>query len=59
MLNDASLTIDYISIAAPDTLKELETISQGALVSLAAYIGSTRLIDNTLLLYALASTGFF
>ncbi|MDD4635144.1 MAG: pantoate--beta-alanine ligase [Dehalococcoidales bacterium] len=49
LLNDASLTIDYISIAAPDTLKELETISQGALVSLAAYIGSTRLIDNTLL----------
>ncbi len=41
--------IDYISIACPETLEELSYISERALVSLAVYIGSTRLIDNILL----------
>ncbi len=40
---------DYISIASPQTLHELETISGPALVSLAAWIGKTRLIDNILI----------
>ena len=38
--------IDYISIASPDTLEELNEAFQGALVSLAVRIGKTRLIDN-------------
>ena len=38
--------IDYISIASPDTLEELNEAFQGALVSLAVHIGKTRLIDN-------------
>jgi len=42
-------TIDYISIADPETLEELSTIGDSALVSLAVRIGKTRLIDNTLL----------
>ncbi len=38
--------IDYISIADPETLEELAEIRRNALVSLAVYVGKTRLIDN-------------
>ena len=38
--------IDYVSIADAETLHELERIEGPALVSLAVYIGATRLIDN-------------
>ncbi|MBN1369846.1 MAG: pantoate--beta-alanine ligase [Dehalococcoidaceae bacterium] len=43
------LRIDYVSIAEPDSLKELETIDRPALLSLAVWAGSTRLIDNIVL----------
>jgi pantoate--beta-alanine ligase len=49
ILNNAGVKIDYISIATADTLEELEIINQKALVSLAVYIGTVRLIDNILL----------
>ena len=42
-------TIDYVSIADPETLDELEEVRPPALVSLAVKIGSTRLIDNVVL----------
>ncbi len=42
-------TIDYVSIANPETLEELAEIAAPALVSLAVRIGGTRLIDNTIL----------
>jgi len=38
--------IDYISVADPETLEELDEIDRPALVSLAVWIGKTRLIDN-------------
>jgi len=41
--------IDYISIADPETLQELDFIKKNALVSLAVYFGKTRLIDNSIL----------
>ncbi|MFH1662764.1 MAG: pantoate--beta-alanine ligase [Chloroflexota bacterium] len=41
--------IDYISIADPETLEELEEVKPPALVSLAVKIGETRLIDNVVL----------
>ena len=41
--------IDYVSVADPETLQELDTIGDRALVSLAVRIGKTRLIDNTVL----------
>lgn len=41
--------IDYISIADPETLQEIDVIDSPALVSLAVRIGGTRLIDNTML----------
>ena len=41
--------IDYISVADPGTLEELDTIAAKALVSLAVRFGKTRLIDNVVL----------
>jgi pantoate--beta-alanine ligase len=38
--------IDYVSIADPQTLEELAQIKGPALVSMAVYMGKTRLIDN-------------
>ncbi len=43
------VAIDYVSIADPETLDELEEIKPPALVSLAVKIGDTRLIDNVVL----------
>ena len=40
---------DYVSVADPGTLAELELIEGPALASLAVRIGSTRLIDNVVL----------
>jgi pantoate--beta-alanine ligase len=40
---------DYVSIADPDTLEELDWVDSDAMVSLAVRIGRTRLIDNVLL----------
>lgn len=42
-------TIDYVSVADPQTLIELDMINRTALFSLAVKIGKTRLIDNILL----------
>ena len=41
--------IDYVSIADPETLEELDRIQGPALVSMAVRIGKTRLIDNVTL----------
>ena len=38
--------IDYVSIADPETLEEMDTVRTPALMSLAVKIGKTRLIDN-------------
>jgi len=38
--------IDYVSIADPRTLDELSHVKGSALVSMAVYVGKTRLIDN-------------
>jgi len=46
---DPVLRIEYISIADQDSLEELESIGQPALLSLAVWAGGTRLIDNTIL----------
>jgi len=41
--------VDYISVADPDGLQELERVEKRALASLAVFIGSIRLIDNVVL----------
>ena len=39
----------YVSVADPDTLEEAQGEIQIALLSMAVYIGETRLIDNVML----------
>jgi pantoate--beta-alanine ligase len=41
--------MQYVSCADYDTLQELETVSGKALLSMAVFVGKTRLIDNFLL----------
>jgi pantoate--beta-alanine ligase len=41
--------VDYLAIVDPDTLLPLTQAVPGALVAIAAYVGTTRLIDNTVL----------
>ncbi|WP_174299530.1 pantoate--beta-alanine ligase [Caulobacter sp. S45] len=41
--------VEYVSVADPDTLQELGTVGSTALMSLAARLGRTRLIDNVVL----------
>ena len=46
---ESSVRLDYLAIVNPDTLDPLVDVSQGALVAVAAYVGTTRLIDNVLI----------
>lgn len=46
---EAAVRLDYFEIVDPETLNPVANISNGALVAVAAYVGSTRLIDNILL----------
>jgi len=41
--------LDYFEIVDPDTLDSVKDLSKGALVAVAAFVGTTRLIDNLLL----------
>jgi len=41
--------LDYFAIVDPDSLEPLQEVSQCALVAVAAFFGTTRLIDNILL----------
>ena len=46
---DPETRLDYAAIVDPDTLLPLTDTRSGALLALAAWVGTTRLIDNTLL----------
>jgi len=46
---ESSVRLDYFEIVDPDTLDPVADVSSGALVAVAAFVGSTRLIDNILL----------
>ena len=41
--------LDYLAIVHPESLEHVPDVSKGALVAVAAHLGSTRLIDNILL----------
>jgi pantoate--beta-alanine ligase len=41
--------LQYVSCASPDSLVELENEVQACLISMAAFVGKTRLIDNLIL----------
>jgi pantoate--beta-alanine ligase len=49
LASEPQVVLDYFEIVDPDTLDPVKRISQKTLVAVAAYIGSTRLIDNTVL----------
>jgi pantoate--beta-alanine ligase len=44
-----SVRLDYFEIVNPDTLDPIQAIEDHALIAVAAYVGSTRLIDNLLI----------
>ncbi|MFI5102253.1 MAG: pantoate--beta-alanine ligase [Terriglobales bacterium] len=46
---EPQVRLDYFEIVDPNTLDVVQRISQETLVAVAAYVGSTRLIDNTVL----------
>jgi pantoate--beta-alanine ligase len=46
LADEGSVRLDYFEIVDPDTLDPVEDISGGALAAVAAFVGSTRLIDN-------------
>jgi len=46
---EPSVRLDYFEIVDPDTLDPVGDVTQGALVAVAAFVGTTRLIDNFLL----------
>ena len=47
--NESGAKLDYFAIVDLDTLDPLADVSHCALVAVAAYVGSTRLIDNVLI----------
>jgi pantoate--beta-alanine ligase len=49
LANQPSARMDYLRVVDPDTLQDLSDIRKGALVAIAAWIGTTRLIDNVLI----------
>jgi pantoate--beta-alanine ligase len=46
---EKSVRLDYFEIANPDTLEPIDSAVKGSLVAVAAFAGTTRLIDNILL----------
>jgi pantoate--beta-alanine ligase len=55
LLREPSVRLDYLEIVDPDTLSPVEALSRSALVAVAAFVGTTRLIDNILLSKTLVS----
>lgn len=50
MSEEPGVKLDYFEIVNPDTLEPIQDMRDGALVAVAAYVGTTRLIDNALIL---------
>ena len=49
LAQEPQVRLDYFEIVDPEALEPLDEISRPALVAVAAYVGSTRLIDNVVL----------
>jgi pantoate--beta-alanine ligase len=49
MADEPAVRLDYFEVVNPDTLDPVNDVSGGALVAVAAFVGTTRLIDNILL----------
>ena len=46
---ETGVRLDYFALVDPDNLEPVDDVSGGGLVAVAAYVGSTRLIDNILI----------
>jgi pantoate--beta-alanine ligase len=46
-LEAAQVRVDYVEVVHPDELTPVETASPGSVMLLAAFVGTTRLIDNS------------
>jgi pantoate--beta-alanine ligase len=46
---EPAIRVDYIELVDWDTLLPVETASPGSLFAVAAWVGATRLIDNTII----------
>lgn len=49
LASEPQVRIDYCRVVDPDTLEDVADISRGALIAVAAFVRSTRLIDNLLI----------
>ena len=47
--SEPSVRLDYVEIVDRDTLESVSQVKAGTLVAVAAFVGSTRLIDNVVL----------
>ena len=47
--SEPAARLDYFAIVDPDSLELVDSVSKGTLVAVAAWVGTTRLIDNILL----------
>jgi pantoate--beta-alanine ligase len=48
LAEEPGVEVDYCRVVDPDTLEDIPDVGRGALVAVAARVGSTRLIDNLL-----------
>jgi pantoate--beta-alanine ligase len=46
---EPTVRLDYFSAVDPETLEPVDSIQSATLIAVAAYVGTTRLIDNTVL----------
>jgi pantoate--beta-alanine ligase len=49
LAEEPAVRVDYLSVADPDTFEELDAVRGRAVLSLAAFVGPARLIDNVLI----------
>lgn len=49
LAREPEVRVDYLRVVDPDTLEDVADVSEGALMAVAAFVGTTRLIDNVLL----------
>ena len=47
--SEPEVRLDYLEVVNPETLETMERVDEHALIALAAYVGTTRLIDNVVL----------
>ena len=52
LASEPAVRVDYLAAVDPDTLEDVDGVRGGALVAVAAWVGTTRLIDNLLVGYS-------